>query len=388
MRSFEELSEYLSALHSLGNAKLDYLLMRKLARALSHPEHSYPTIHVAGTNGKGSVSLKLARALELSGYKVGLYTSPHITSMQERIRIQGELIPKDHFCQKVEEIIAMAMQEEEKITFFEIMTLAAFDYFRDQKVDIAIIEAGVGGKLDSTNIVNPVLSVITSIGWDHLDILGSSLDEIAEQKAGIIKPGVPVVVGARVSYPIVEKIAKGQDSPFFRVESPFAFYDEENSALARLGLQQLKAQFQLTESAIEQGLAFRPACRFEKIGNVVFDVAHNADGFKMLLDAVDFHFPDRPFQLLVGMSQDKDLKSCLSMVAKRAVRIHLVNAGSKRAATTDELESVLSGCGYTDFISYKSVSEGMLGAQEFPELLLVCGSFFIMHEAKQSLILS
>lgn len=173
--------------------KTDITNTVKLCAFLGNPQHKFKSVHVAGTNGKGSTSHMLAAIFQVAGYKTGLYTSPHLKDFRERIKVDGEMIPEEHVIQFVQQIRPLIMEIEP--SFFEITVAMAFDYFVRQKVDIAIIEVGLGGRLDSTNIITPELSIITNISWDHMDILGDSLEKIAFEKAGIIKPGVPVIVG-------------------------------------------------------------------------------------------------------------------------------------------------------------------------------------------------
>ena len=175
--------------------KKDLYNTRLLCEKLGDPQKKFRSIHVGGTNGKGSLSHMLAAILQTAGYKTGLYTSPHLYDFRERIRINGEMIPESfviEFTQKMKRMI-----KEIEPSFFEITVAMAFDHFAKEKVDVAIIEVGLGGRLDSTNIITPELSVITNIGWDHMNMLGNSLEEIAVEKAGIIKKGVPVLIGER-----------------------------------------------------------------------------------------------------------------------------------------------------------------------------------------------
>ena len=164
-----------------------------LCNAIDNPQTKFKSIHIAGTNGKGSTSHMLAAILQQSGYKTGLYTSPHLKDFRERIKINGEMIHKDFVINFVER--TKTISEEIKPSFFELTVAMAFDYFEKEKIDIAVIETGLGGRLDSTNIITPLLSIITNIGYDHMDLLGNTLEKIASEKAGIIKPGVPVIIG-------------------------------------------------------------------------------------------------------------------------------------------------------------------------------------------------
>ncbi|MBS1608258.1 MAG: bifunctional folylpolyglutamate synthase/dihydrofolate synthase, partial [Bacteroidetes bacterium] len=182
---------------------------------LNNPQKKFKTVHVAGTNGKGSVSHMLAAILQTAGYKTGLYTSPHLKDFRERIKVNGEMISKEFvtdFTEKIKPVV-----ETIEPSFFEITVAMAFDYFASQEIDIAVIEVGLGGRLDSTNIIIPEISVITNIGWDHMNLLGDSLDKIAYEKAGIIKREVPVVIGESIAETrlVFETVAAEHNAPLF-----------------------------------------------------------------------------------------------------------------------------------------------------------------------------
>jgi dihydrofolate synthase/folylpolyglutamate synthase len=354
--------------------------IRLIAPLLGSPEKAFPTVHVTGTNGKGSVSHKIAKALESSGLKVGLFTSPHLFSFCERILINSIPIPEETARQRLLKLFEVGKD----LFFFELATLLAFEYFRDQKVDIAVVEVGIGGLRDATNIVQPVLSIITSIACDHEDLLGETLDEIATQKAGIIKPAVPVVIGPQADYDIIRRQAALCQSPLYKVGPQPGFYDLENSALALQALKLLP--YPLSEKDIEIGLKWRPPCRFEQIGNAIFDVAHNPAGCTRLLEALEIHFPGRRFSVLIGMSKDKDARKCLSILAKAADRIYLVPSPARKALTVDEMGQILQQEGFDHFAAGVSIKESVREALAAEELLLVCGSFYIMKEAREEVL--
>ncbi len=356
-----------------------------LAEHLDFPERAYPTIHVAGTNGKGSTVTKIAKALELSGLKVGLYTSPHIASYRERITINGKEITEKEIVKTMEGLFQFVDDNKIPATFFELTTLLAFDHFRAQKIDVAVIETGLGGRLDATNIVQPVLTVITSISRDHADILGQSLEEIGGEKAGILKEGVPLVLGPRALLSSILQKAEAKKCPVIRVPKTMGFYDEENCAIARTALEYLTAYFPLTPHAIEEGLCARPPCRFEKRGEVIFDVAHNPDGFSRLIEALQTFHPKREIYALVGMCKDKEYARCLSMLSAYAKKIFLVRASSARAAEPEEMGKALSSQGFDAFVCGKEISSTVVQAAEEAKkhgaLLVICGSFYIMRDA-------
>jgi len=354
--------------------------IRKITPLLGHPEKSFPAIHVTGTNGKGSVSLKIAKALESSGLKVGLYTSPHLISFCERIQINGVPIPEEAARQGLLELFEIG----KNLFFFEIATLLAFQYFRDQKVDVAIIEVGIGGLYDATNIVHPLVSIITSVACDHEDLLGNTLEKIAFQKAGIIKPGIPVVIGPKADFAVIREKALKCNSPLYKVELEPCFYDVENTAIAAQALKLLK--YPLSEKDIEIGLKSRPPCRFEQIGNVIFDVAHNPAGITRLLEAFDLHFPHRPFSVMIGMSKDKDVRKCLSILAQRATHFYLVQSPAFKAMDVEEMGEILRQDGFTHFTAGLSIKESVEKALSAEDLLIVCGSFYIMKEAREQVV--
>jgi dihydrofolate synthase/folylpolyglutamate synthase len=360
-------------LHSIG-------VIRSITPLLGFPERAFPAIHVTGTNGKGSVSHKIAKVLECSGLKVGLYTSPHLISFCERILINGIPILEETARQGLLKLFEL----DEKLFFFEIATLLAFEYFRDQKVDIAIIEVGIGGLHDATNIVQPVVSIITSIACDHEDFLGNTLEEIAQEKAGIIKPGIPVVIGPKADFAVIREQAALCHSSLYKVEPEPGFYDNENTAIARQALKLLN--YPLTEKDIETGLKSRPACRFEQVGNVIFDVAHNPAGFVRLLEAIQLHFPGRCFSILIGMSKDKDVRKCLTMLADRADHLYLVQSSAFKAISVEDMCEILRQEGIDHFTAGLSIKESIRKGLASENLLVVCGSFYIMKEAREEVV--
>jgi dihydrofolate synthase/folylpolyglutamate synthase len=354
--------------------------IRAIAPLLGNPERAFPTIHVTGTNGKGSVSHKIAKALQSSGLTVGLYTSPHLISFCERIQVNGIPIPEE-----IARLGLLRLFEIGKdLFFFEIATLLAFEYFREQKVDVAIIEVGIGGRYDATNIIHPLLSIITSVACDHEDLLGNTLEKIAYAKAGIIKPGTPVVIGPKADFRVICEEAASCHSPLYKVKAQPGFYDVENTEIARQALKLLP--YSLSEQDIETGLQSRPACRFEQVGNVIFDVAHNPAGISRLLEAIEVHFPGRRFSVLIGMSKDKDVRKCLSMLAEKADHLYLVPSPAFKVITPEEMGEILRQEGFDRFTAGITVEESLNKALSAEELLVICGSFYIMKEAREKVV--
>lgn len=357
----------------------------RLSELLDHPHRSYKTIHVAGTNGKGSVATKIAKALECAGFRTGLYTSPHLSSFRERIAIHGQLISEEAIVEGMTALFSLSDKAGLDPTFFEWTTFLAFDYFRKQKVDVAVIETGLGGRLDATNVICPILSVITSIDREHTQFLGETREQIALEKAGILKSHIPAVLGPKACLNAILKKAEELNCPLHIAQEKEGFYDKENSAIARKALEVLS----ISSEAIEKGLCFRPPCRFERIGHALLDVAHNPQGFARLFEAINLEYPDMPLRVLVGMSKDKDISACFKVAASRALHMHLVEADTPRAATVKELEDILRDYDYANYTSHESVllgvAEALALAEKNQELLVICGSFFIMSRAREAL---
>lgn len=294
-------------------------------KKLGNPASAITTIHVTGTNGKGSVVYKIAKALEASGYKTGMYVSPHISSFRERITINGEMISEEDVIKNLELINSIEPTLPSSLSFFECVTGMAFNYFKQQKVDVAVIEVGLGGRLDSTNIITPELSVITSIGMDHQGILGNTITDIAREKAGIIKDGKPVVVGPNCPHQQVTvsqyyhsqiyNIAGSHHSPYvpvvvdnYKNES----YDTINTAIAREALKTLNAtsngKFVIPEDIIVSATQRRPMCRFEEFERknsrgetirVILDVCHNQPGFEAMYATMKKVYPNADVRVMV-----------------------------------------------------------------------------------------
>lgn len=305
-----------------------------LMDVLQHPENKFKSIHVAGTNGKGSTSSMLASILQEAGYKVGLYTSPHLKDFRERIRINGEMISEEFVVDFI--VSNKVFFEVNQLSFFEMTVGLAFDYFAKEEVDVAVIEVGMGGRLDSTNVITPLVSVITNIGLDHTQFLGDTLAQIASEKAGIIKPNIPVVIGEFVTdtKPVFELIAKKSNAPiYFAQELPeityesdlIGFYQKHNKKTVLQTVQLLAPHFTILEAHIVSGLKnviknTGLLGRWQTLRThpkVICDTAHNSHGLKIVMEQLQKELFD---QLLVvlGVVNDKDLGSILPLFPKNA----------------------------------------------------------------------
>lgn len=353
---FEKLPMY----QRIGAAayKADLANSIKLLNYLGNPQNEFKTVHIAGTNGKGSTSHMIASVLQEAGYKTGLYTSPHLTDYRERIRINGEVIEKDFVTNFINQ--HKTVFEEMGLSFFEMTTGMAFEYYRQQKVDIAVIETGMGGRLDSTNLIMPLLSVITNIGYDHMQYLGDTLPLIAREKAGIIKPGIPVVIGEwhQETFKVFEEVASEKGAPLVwaervfdavRVETanrevqtfdiwkdnrPFienlefpllGLYQQKNLITVNCALDQLGQYFTIDKKHIKDGLeavvhntGLRG--RWQIVSRnplAIADTGHNADGIKeVVLQLRQMQF--KKLHMVFGLVNDKSPEKILQMLPRHA----------------------------------------------------------------------
>jgi len=362
--SYQQLLDRLYNINATRGMKLGLEQMRDLSKSVGSPECQFRSVHIAGSNGKGSVAAKIARGLQSQYSKVGLFTSPHVSTFRERIRINGEMIAGSDVERILDKIIDL------QGTFFELTTLMAFLYFAENQVDFAVIETGLGGRLDSTNILKPELSVITSISLEHTEFLGETLEEIAQEKAGIIKPGVPVILG-----PTAQCISSPQSH---LVEGIYPSVEEENKAIAKMAMEQLG----IPTASIQNALNVKPPCRMEKKGNVVLDVAHNPAA----LERYFIEDQRRPLNVVCALSKNKDLKSCLDIIARHAENIYLVEASNGRSASVGTLKEILENTGFPthNISNFPLTSDAVNTASQNGDTVVI-GSFFIMSEARKAL---
>lgn len=366
-----------------------------------HPHHSFRTIHVAGTNGKGSCSHTLAAILQESGYKVGLYTSPHLVDFRERIRINGRPIPEEYVVRFVEK--ERSFFEPLHPSFFELATAMAFCYFAEEKVDVSVIEVGLGGRLDCTNIIRPDLCIITNISFDHVQFLGDTLAKIAAEKAGIIKLGVPVVIGETTpdTKAVFLQKAEEKKAPIIFAENE-TNYDDSNIEAELQGFCQkkntrtilttlpplMKAGYQIDERSIRSGFAH--VCeltglmgRWQKLQDsptLICDTGHNVGGIKYISEQLKQQ-TFRQLHIIIGMVNDKDVSGVLSLLPKDAT-YYFTKASVKRALPEAELSKLAAKAGLRGSC-YPDVSSAVMAAQKecHPEdFIFVGGSSFIVAD--------
>ncbi len=378
--------------------KADLTATINLADYLNNPEKSFKSVHVAGTNGKGSTSHMLASVFQEAGYKTGLYTSPHLKDFRERIKINGEMIPEQNVSDFVEK--HRHFLETNQLSFFEMTVGLAFDYFRNEKVDIAILETGMGGRLDSTNIVIPEISVITNIGFDHTQFLGKTLSAIAAEKAGIIKSGVPVVIGETVpeTKPVFERIASEKNAPITFTEN-FAnpnyasdlkgVYQEKNirTVLTTLRVLQEKG-WNISEDNIKNGLLKTVANTglmgrwqiLQENPKVICDTAHNGDGLRLVMNQLKNENYDR-LRIVLGVVNDKDLASILPLFPKEATyyfcRPSVPRGLDASLLTVRAMEYGLNG---EEYMSVQKAYEAALNDSADDDFIYIGGSTFVVAE--------
>ena len=391
----------------------------KLCEALGNPQQQFKSIHVAGTNGKGSTSHMLASILQTAGYKTGLYTSPHLVDFRERIKIDGVYCSKEfvvEFTEKIKPLIATIQP-----SFFEITVAMAFSYFAEQKVDIAVIEVGLGGRLDSTNIITPEVSIITNIGLDHTQFLGDTIPQIAGEKAGIIKKDVPCIVSeyTEETKPVFDaaaihtSLAYGSElysvlntkyaHDFLAVEVLYkkteviqtyqldlnGSYQAKNiqGVLGAVGILKTKG-WQISNQHILDGLSHVKKNtglygRWQMIGTnptTVVDVAHNVAGIQTLLSQIKL-VNHQQLHIVFGMVKDKDIDSVLALLPTQAT-YYFTQAQIERAIDANELQQKAGQHGLTGNV-FAHVNEAISAAQkqaQVTDLIVVCGSVFLVGE--------
>ena len=374
-----------------------------------HPHRSYRTIHVGGTNGKGSVCHTLAAILQAQGYRVGLYTSPHLVDFRERIRVNGKMISKKRVIEFVEDLKASLLEGrlEGGYSFFELATALAFKYFEEQKVDFAVIEVGLGGRLDCTNIITPILSVITNISFDHVQFLGDTLPKIASEKAGIIKPGIPVCIGENIN-PEVKAVFQNKadevGAPItFAEESPLQFpfggsdfkpaltglCQEKNTRTILTSVRLLRESgIEISEKAIERG--FAEVCtmtglmgRWQILSKkplTICDTAHNVGGLEYIFRHLA-SIPHQRLHLVIGMVSDKDVNTVLTLVPKDAI-CYFTQASVNRAMPAEELTRRANAVGLqgTTYTNVASAYDTALSNASADDIIYIGGSTFVVAD--------
>ncbi|MGB3590810.1 MAG: folylpolyglutamate synthase/dihydrofolate synthase family protein [Nonlabens sp.] len=378
--------------------KSDLSNITRLDAHLGHPHRNYPTIHVAGTNGKGSTCHMIASVLQEAGFKVGLYTSPHLKDFRERIRVNGELCDRDFVQEFV--YVNKSFFEQQQLSFFEMTVGMAFQYFKREQVDIAVIETGLGGRLDSTNIITPMISVITSIDRDHTSILGNTLTAIASEKAGIIKHHIPVVVGERRGFlrSRFRESAMLKNAVYYEVDHRISSlntdllgdYQKDNSRIAASVVKVLNnsGQFYIDPMHLATGLqnvvrntGLRG--RYDILSTrptIVADTAHNPAGLFEVFKQVTSQEYGR-LHVVLGMVNDKEVSKIIALLPKEAM-YYLAKPDIPRGMPVELLSSLINAAGL-EYTSYPMVSDAFVNAEKSAakaDFILVTGSTFVVAE--------
>ena len=400
----------------------DLSRVRKLLAGLEDPQDRYPTVHIAGTKGKGSTAAMMASCLRAAGYTTGFYSSPHLIDFTERIQIDGEQIPETEFVELIERL-KLNVNAVPEISTYELATALAFMYFAKHSVDCAVIEVGLGGRLDATNVIHPLVSVITSLSYDHTHLLGDSLSDIAAEKAGIIKSETPLVLAPQQYEAdiVVRAIAEERKAPVVQVNRDWHYaarnrnfdgqdfqvwrdgdedtrvdlnipllghHQVQNGAVAYVALQTISGLgLPIELQQIQQGLAATEwAGRFQVLAQqpaIVLDSAHNRESALKLRIALDDYFPGRPITMVFGASSDKDVRGMFLELAPRVSRVILTRADHPRSEDPETLALLAQGFGFEAEV-VEPVAAAMNRATEeasVEQVVLATGSLFVIGSA-------
>jgi dihydrofolate synthase/folylpolyglutamate synthase len=415
--NYEQTLRYLYNLESFG-IKLDLSNITAILRRLGNPHLQFPSIHVAGTNGKGSVAAMLHSILCEAGYRAGLYTSPHLVDFRERVKVGPDMVDKDFIF----DFVSRLKDEIDKngYTFFETTTALAFHYFGQKKVDVAVVETGLGGRLDATNMITPLMSIITNIGREHTKQLGDVIAQIANEKAGIVKRSVPTItaVSQTEAFDAIKAVCSQRKSELIHVQdvshckilessiegARFNFSSDSssyenlklnlagehqilNAVTALTATQKLKQLgWKVEETAIREGLSktdWRARLEvFRRKPLVLLDVAHNPPGMRVLIQALQQLFPEKQIIFVFGVLEDKDHRSMIAEISKKARFIILTKPDYSRAAEPESFKDVVEKNGIPCEIipQVKQAYLAALKKAEPDDVICVTGSHFVVGE--------
>lgn len=413
------------------SSKLGLERTEAILKLLGDPHKRIKCIHVAGTNGKGSVTAMVTNILMESGYRVGMYTSPYLMEFEERIQVNGENISKENLAEcisktakVISKVISMGYGNP---TQFEIITCAAFLYFYEQNVDFAVIEVGLGGRLDSTNVITPIVSAITSISYDHMQILGNTLSKIAYEKAGIIKYGIPTVLYPmeKEALDVIEEVCQKKHSKavhvykdcvkfidcsealygrqHFKISTKKDVYDVHLSLLGKHQLYNSAVAVKICEELIEEGVRIKKSDilnglstvkwpgRLEIINDnplVVIDGAHNVDGIRMLSKNINDYFKFNNIILILGILKDKQVDEMIKIIVPKAKKIFVVTPNSTRGESAEKLKDKIlyynADCEAID--SYEDAYCRAEKCSQKDDIILICGSLYMVGDMRKMIL--
>lgn len=398
-------------------------MIEDILNDLGNPHHTFKTIHFAGSNGKGSTLNAVDSILKEADLQVGVFTSPHIHRVNERIRINEVQIPDDKLLDYLNQVLSIVetKYDGKYPTFFGIITIVAYMHFAEQEVDVALIETGIGGLRDSTNVITPLISVITTVSYDHTDVLGETIQEIASEKAGIIKPGVPVVSSVKnpEAQVVIRETAAEKNAPLQQLEehmkvsnvrledgyqvfdleigearldnialSMFGIHQAENAGLAVTAVKTIADTFNVSDEAIYAGLKkAKWAGRFEKFGDhIVIDGAHNPEGMTMLLQTLTAVYPEYDYHFLYAALEEKDNASSVAMVDQVATDITFTSFHHAGATPKEKLMDYSSHTEKSAVDDWKKVITDFQSSHGETDVLVITGSLYFMSEVREYLV--
>lgn len=397
----DQITQYLSELAVSSGISLGNDNTLKVLSELENPHTTYDTIHIGGTNGKGSTTVMLATALSYN-MKVGCYTSPHLIKYNERIAIYDHdkisYITDDELYSYLKAIELLCDKLDVQLTEFEILTIIAFWYFKDMTVDVACIEVGLGGRYDTTNIIDPIISIITNVSLDHTDRLGKTITEIAKDKAGIIKPNIPVITGAQnKALDIIKTEADKQKSQLYtakysdiqdKYDQIMSYYQKDNLPVVLTALDILSTKYNLQKNKLISQLSkFNWPGRYEHINInnklIILDGAHNPDGMKLLLNSLSHDYPDKKISFLIGFLADKEWQTMTDMIIdyKNIENIYVMDIDYYRNLSSSSISEYLSLKHNRPSTSIKNIFD----ATKNENILCVCGSLYLVGQIKKEL---
>ncbi|WP_392453997.1 bifunctional folylpolyglutamate synthase/dihydrofolate synthase [Chryseomicrobium aureum] len=421
--NLQECLEFVFSIRTSTYKRTPLEMIEDILNDLGNPHHTFKTIHFAGSNGKGSTLNAVDSILKEADLQVGVFTSPHIHRVNERIRINEVQIPDDKLLDYLNQVLSIVetKYDGKYPTFFGIITIVAYMHFAEQQVDVALIETGIGGLRDSTNVITPLISVITTVSYDHTDVLGETIQEIASEKAGIIKPGVPVVSSVKnpEAQVVIRETAAEKKAPLQQLEehmkvsnvrledgyqvfdleigearlenialSMFGIHQAENAGLAVTAVKTIADSFNVSDEAIYAGLKkAKWAGRFEKFGDhIVIDGAHNPEGMTMLLQTLTAVYPEYKYHFLYAALEEKDNASSVAMVDQVATDITFTSFHHAGATPKEKLMDYSSHTEKSAVDDWKKVITDFNSSHGETDVLVITGSLYFMSEVREYLL--
>ncbi|MGE7693061.1 bifunctional folylpolyglutamate synthase/dihydrofolate synthase [Lysinibacillus sp. NPDC094177] len=421
-KTMKECTEFIFTLKAVDHKRAPLVLMREVLALLNNPQDRLRAIHLAGSNGKGSTVNALREMLQHAGHKVGAFTSPHLERVNERMTINGNQISDTqflHYMNKVAEIIE-THYEGDFPSFFEVVTLIMYQYFADEEVDFALIETGLGGRLDATNVITPLISIITTISLEHTAFLGDTLAKVAFEKAGIIKESVPVVVGVKSeeALTVIEEVANERHAPCFVLGKDFTVANIEqgtniqhfnyrkakvemvavslkmagphqinNASLAITAILTLRENgaIDISDESIRQALAKAQwAGRFEQLpGNIILDGAHNSEGTAALIQTLKTVYPHQNYRFIYAALSDKDHANSIALMDSIATSIAFTQIELPNAMPADKLAALSTNTNKMYNANWREMVQTMLYQKNDEDIIVITGSLYFIAEIRQ-----